>query len=163
MATIEVKGIDELTRKLEKLNKLDGLKPAVRAAAIHAKGKMAVYPPRKKVTIQQIGGWASEKQRRWFFWALRSGAIEVPYRRGQSPGSEDIADKWTTAQPTLSDGGLTAKVGINVSYAHYVQGDGTQSRMMKMIGWKTDKTVLDENEQAIKDIIADGIKDIINA
>lgn len=159
-AQITIKGLDELTQKFDKIGSLAGVKAAMKNAGIHLKGEISKYPPRRHITIQQAGGWASDKQRRWFFWALRSGNIEVPYRRGQSPGSEDLGQRWAI---TTRNRGFTVIVGNNASYGSFVQAHDRQSRMMKMIGWKTDQQVLDENKHEVVDYIRDAIKKIINS
>jgi len=152
-ATIEIEGLDELVRKLDDLAKLTKVHAGMEAAALYLKGKIAQYPPRKHITIQQAGGWASDKQRRWFFWALNKGAIDVPYRRGISPGSEDLAHKWTT---NYDKGKFEAVVGNNASYARFVMGD-KQTKMMQMIGWKTVETVASAETKRVQEYVIEAV------
>ena len=159
-ATIHIKGLEGLQKKIKTIEQMNGVKAAIQAASLHVKGKIAKYPPRKKVTIQQAGGWASDKQRRYFFWALREGKIEVPYRRGQSPGSKDLGQKWTIS---TRDNGMTGIVGNNVSYGPYVQSGKQQSSMMGLIGWKTTDTVVQEESDEVMDILGKAIRKVLNA
>ena len=159
-ARIVIKGLDELAVKFDKIGQLDGVKAAMKNAGDHLKGEISIYPGRKHVTIQSMGGWKSDKQRRFFFAALRSGDIQVPYRRGQSPGSEDLGQRWTVATRKQ---GLEVIVGNNASYGPFVQSHDGQSKMMKVIGWKTDQQVLDENKGKVVEYIRDAIVKIINS
>jgi len=152
--TIEIKGLDELVKKLSDLGQLSKVHAGIQAAGMYLKGKLAVYPPRKRVTIASLGGWKSEKQRRWFFAALREGKIEVPYRRGSSPGSEDLANKWTSKYDQSK---FEAVVGNNASYARFVMGD-KQSSMMKVIGWKTVETIATDETKRVQEYVFDAVK-----
>lgn len=154
--TLHIEGLDKLIGKLESMAQLRKVKAGVRAAAIHIKGKIAQYPARKHITIKQVGGWKEGgDQRRWFFAALRSGAIEVPYRRGISPSSESLGRKWTIQE---RDGGMTAVVGNNVSYAAFVQDEDNQSTMMRMIGWTTTQQVVEEEGPRVRELMAEAIR-----
>jgi phage gpG-like protein len=152
-ATIEIQGLDELVKKLDDLKQLRKVHAGIRAAGMYVKGRLAKYPRRKRVKISEIGGWASEKQRRWFFWALKEGKIEVPYRRGISPGSEDLASKWTSKYDKNK---FEAVVGNNASYARFVMGD-KQTKMMKRIGWKTVETVSKEETKRVQEYVFDAV------
>jgi hypothetical protein len=90
--TVEIKGLEELMKKVKTLEDLEGVKAGLRAGALYLKGKVAKYPPRRHGVRMQF---TSDRQRRGFFAKLRSGEIEVPYRRGQSPGSQALGRKWT--------------------------------------------------------------------
>lgn len=109
-------------------------------AALDAGGLMMLsfikpYPAANRPTRASVYGsaWASEKQRRWFFWALGKGLIDVPYRRGTSRGSERLSKSWSTKRET----GLALRIGTNVSYARWVKAEEQQSKYMKAVGWTT--------------------------
>ena len=146
---------EQLTRKLTEIAQLKPVKGAVTEGALHVKGVIDTAPPRKHITIKQVGGWKSEKQRRWFFAALRSGQIEVPWRRGLSPGSEDLEDSWTIK---ARDSGLTAIVGNDTSYGPFVQDEKKQSTMMRMMGWKTTRAVSKSEGPRVRELIAKAIR-----
>jgi len=146
-ASIKIEGLDRAIRKCEKIGNLDVVKAGLKAAGVHVKGKIAKYPPRTYVPQP----FKTFKQRAWFFAALKSGEIEVPYRRGQSPGSEDLGQKWTVKE---RKGGLQVVVGNNVSYGPYVQGPGEQASFMKARSWKTTDQVAQEETAEVNRIVA---------
>src|SRR3990172_4843367 len=74
----------------------------------------------------------TEKQRKFFFAALREGRIEVPYRRGQSPGSERYGTQWYAK---ALRGGFQTEIGNRASYAKWLAGP-QQSRYMANRGWR---------------------------
>jgi hypothetical protein len=80
----------------------------------------------------------TDKQRRFFFAALRDGRIQVPYVRGQSPGSEKYG-----AQYYAQAVGYKTEIGNRASYAHWLAGDD-QSKYMANRGWRKLKEVVDE-------------------
>lgn len=101
---------------IQRWKQLKALEQAVGETALYLRGKVSEYPRtrRRKMVFR------SARQRRAFFAMLRSGDIEVPYRRGMSPGSETLGRRWAVER---SNSGLTATVGNNVKYAQYVVGE----------------------------------------
>lgn len=100
----------------------DNVKRATNEALAFAQNFIAKYPSKssgKRMAFQ------SEKQRRWFFWALRSGQIEVPYRRTGTLGKS-----WTTDVNATSDS-IRGVLGNVRSYAQYVQDEELQAQMHK--------------------------------
>jgi hypothetical protein len=61
------------------------VRDACLAAAVATQDIVSVYPAARHGRQP----FKTTAQRRAFFAKLRSGAIEVPYRRGTSPGSEN--------------------------------------------------------------------------
>ncbi len=153
-ALIEIRGLEKLSKGLIMLGKLDDVKDSILEGAEHLKDKIADYPSQKYVSIQEAGGWASEKQRIYVIAMLASGAWDSPYRRGQSGSSEDLADKWTI---TSIDGGLGAKVGNNVSYGPYVQDPDEQSKMMELRGWQTTDDVAKDEADQVVSLVMEGL------
>ena len=152
--TIEIEGLDEAVRKLESLAQLKKVHAGIRAAGMYLKGKEAIYPRYKHISIASLGGWKSDKQRKWFFWALNKGKIDVPYRRGQSPGSEDLAAKWTSKYDKNK---FQAVVGNNASYARLVMGE-KQTEMMKRIGWKKVDVIAKEETRKVTELMIDAVR-----
>ena len=146
-SNIQIEGLDKAIRKCNAIGSLDIVKAGLKAAGVHVKGKLAQYPPRKYLPQP----FKTDKQRRFFFAALRDGRIEVPYRRGQSPGSEDLGQKWTVKD---RKGGLQVVVGNNVSYGPYVQDPASQSGYMKAVGWKDTDQVAQEETAKVNEILA---------
>ena len=152
--TIELKGLDEAVKKLTTFAQLRKAHAGIRAAGMYLAGKMKIYPPRKHITIASLGGWKSDKQRKWFFANLRKGTIDVPYRRGQSPGSEDLANKWTSKYDKNK---FQAEVGNNASYARLVMGE-KQTEMMKRIGWKKVDVIAKEETRKVQELMIDAVR-----
>jgi hypothetical protein len=160
-ATIEIQGLDELIKKLDDLRQLRKVHAGIRAAGMYVKGKIATYPRymRGSIPLSAVGGFKSDKHRRGFFAKLNAGEIEVPYRRGQSPGSEDLANKWTSK---YDQNKFEAVVGNNASYARFVQGD-KQTKMMKMIGWQTVDQVAEKETKRVQEYVFEAVKRAIGA
>lgn len=161
MTTIHIDGMDDLLDRITTLAQLKGIGKYVKAAAIHVKGKIAHYPAQRHGPNPGLYGSSAraERMRRGFFARLRSGEIEVPYRRGASPGSESLGRKWTIAQ---SNAGLTATVGNNVSYGPLVQSDKRQTAYHAATGWKTVEQVRFEERTTVIDFIRDGIERLLS-
>lgn len=148
MTEIRLEGYDDLLKRITTLAQLKGLAAAVRAAAMHVKGKAATYPGGNAHRAQPF---VSAKQRRGFFAKLRKGEIDVPYRRGVSAGSETLGRKWTIS---TSNNGLTATIGNNVSYGQLVQGPGQQTRYHATTGWKTTDEIADAEREIVVEFLA---------
>jgi len=155
--TIHIEGIEPLLAKIKSLQELRPVVGAIKAAALHVKGKVAVYseekrPKEKRPTRASVYGsvFKTEKQRRYFFWALRKGEIEVPYRRGVSPGSQTFGRRWTIA---MSNAGLTAKIGNNAGYGPLLMDSTRQSLYAKAVGWRTTDAILDEETETVTRLI----------
>lgn len=128
-----IEGLEEFDRALKRFPALanEEARGAMRQAAEAVRGEVAVYPPWQKMAAV----FASAAQRRNFFADLRAGLIEVPYRRGQSPGSERLGASWTVE--VRGAGALVrAVVGTRASYAQMVQGKaGRQAGQFTRRGW----------------------------
>jgi len=67
--------------------------------------------------------FVSDKQRRWFFWALSTGVITVPYKRTGTLGKS-----WTTdVRPSGTS--LNGVLGNVRPYGPYVQDEEVQARI----------------------------------
>lgn len=91
--------------------------------------KMQEAPPQKAVMRQQAFGttFFTTKQRRWFFGALKRGELTIPYRR-----TGKLAANWR-----IQKQGAMRLLTNETPYVGYVQERNVQSRMMKIIGWRT--------------------------
>jgi hypothetical protein len=116
-----------------------------RAGADETVKAMRVYPAEKSISRTQAYGtpFFTDKQRRYFFWALRKGIITVPYRR-----TNNLRDNWV-----IIGQGLNEMVVNETPYAGLVMGDNEQSRMSRQIGWKTLAQRLRENEQKLAKVL----------
>lgn len=111
------------------------LSSATMAGALTALSYIKPYPEKNRPSRSSVYGqtWQSAKQRRYFFFALRKGVIQVPYRRGLSPGSQRLGRSWTAKH--VDD--TSVAIGTNVTYARMVKDEQQQTRYMKAVGWTT--------------------------
>ena len=93
--------------------------------------KLRDYPPQTHAKQP----FSSDASRRYFFAALKAGAIEVPYRRSNALGSD-----WTQ-QPTGD--GITLVSGQD--YSDLVLTKGLQSKYHQG-NWPTTDTVAEQSE-----------------
>lgn len=96
--------------------------PALTFRAVDRVGRQAVdylkqYPPRFS---GQGPGFKSERQRRWFFAALRAGQISVPYQR-----SGILGRGWRVT----AHGQTQVEVTNDTEYTKWVQVQSSQARI----------------------------------
>ncbi|MBN2002806.1 MAG: hypothetical protein JXA21_05570 [Anaerolineae bacterium] len=96
----------------------------------------------------------SEKQRRFFFAALRKGQITVPYRRTGTLGR-----KWTS-RVTFNDADVAGFVGNNTPYGPYVQGFADQAQIHAG-NWQTDQQVAQESADEVMGFFAEEISGLL--
>ena len=152
--TIRLDGAAALIAKFTRLAQFREAARALNAAALHVKGKIAQYPAES----HRPQPFVSDKQRRGLFAKLRKGEIEVPYRRGASPGSQSLGRKWTIAS---SNNGLTVTVGNNVSYGPLVQGE-KQTGYHATTGWRTVEQVMDAERETVVEYVSQELQRIVN-
>lgn len=130
MIKVNVRNLDRIQKLLEEIPR--GIKgECIQAFTDYLIGDeshgLRHYPPYRKVTRKQAYGvtFFSAKQRRWFFWALRTGRLQLPYARTNKlrDAWKKTGDKW---RPIIRN---------ETPYAHHVMSDDRQSRMSKKIGW----------------------------
>jgi hypothetical protein len=148
---IEVQGLKELIAALEKLP------PEAQDAAIDEASKymlnvLRAYPPQKYVSRQSAYGktFFSDKQRRFFFAALKDGRIGVPYSRTQS-----LSKGWK-----ILDKGKDAMLVNESPHADLVMGDN-QSRHAAKIGWKKHTQQLQERKARIIEVANAAVKKVL--
>lgn len=147
---VDISGDKELIRKFGKLP--EAVQDAgTEFANAYIIRKMKEYQPYKYVSIQQAGGWRSEKQRRYVMAMIRNGTIKIPYRRTQG-----LRNRWE-----LMGEGKNQIVVNESPIAGFVMGHGTQSRMMQMRGWKTENERLERDHDKIVQKYDAGVKKAI--
>lgn len=144
--SVRLEGDDELLRIAKELKSLKPLKLGLKRGGSFLKGRVAKYPPQRRRPIQ----FASDTQRRHFFYLMRTKQIEVPYRRGISPGSERHGQSWTIK---VERGGLKVVVGSDTSYGPLLQDPDEQTEYHKEGGWKDVGQVAKDAEDDINRII----------
>src|SRR5512139_1044120 len=138
MINIEVKGLDQLLPKIKSLP--DELKnQVVEKVSEYSLEVMRTEQPDYKYVSRADAypdapagpGFFSERQRRWFFAALASGELSIPYNR-----TGTLAAGWQ-----ISRSGDSFTLSNDVPYAPYVQGIESQSRHERMVGWRNVKVL----------------------
>ena len=137
------------------------LRSATMAGALTALSYIKPYPEANRPSRSSVYGqtWKSEKQRRYFFFALRKGIIQVPYRRGTSPGSQRLGRSWAAKQ--LTD--TSVAIGTNVTYARMAKDEGAQTKYMKAVGWTTIQQDLARGKRAVFDAMNTVIRRALGA
>ena len=148
MTTIRLEGVDKLIEKLDSLASMKRVKGEIKNAAEYLQGYLKEQPPVPNRPNPLIK--LDARVRRGFFYHLKHGDIEVPYRRGRSPGSQKLKHSWNV---TTENSGWRAVVGTNVSYARLVQDSERQSSYHRHTGWITTRQVsMLHGKQAIDQI-----------
>ena len=148
-ARIEIKGLDKLVTKVNKLEQMDAVKASLKQAATFLAGKMAEYPSQTAANQPPVPYYIRGR-------GTQTGS-------GNLGNSEDLGQKWRGAKPQIRDRGFTVAIGTNVSDAPFVQSQDRQARWMRTIGWQTDQKVLDKNKDEVKEYLVDAINKIINS
>lgn len=146
---IEVQGIEELQAKLDKLP------PEAADMGIEEGNKylLAVfrqYPPQKYVSRKAAYGrtFESDKQRRYFFAALKDGRISVPYKRTQR-----LSRGWKKLGY-----GRNSFLANETPYAGLMQQKATQSRMAAKGGWEPIEDLIRERMPRLLQRFEGGVK-----
>ncbi len=150
MSGIEIKGLKELMQQIKDLEQLKGLKAVLLAAGKTLRDKLAEYPPQKSISRESVYGssFKSDKQRRYFFYALKNSLITVPYDRGNS--GERFKASWAMA---AENDGLTIVIGNDTTYGPYLMDPKQQSKMMAALGWPTIDKVADDNAAEVSSFV----------
>jgi hypothetical protein len=88
--------------------------------------------------------WASEKQRRYYFWLRRSRGLDLRYSRGSDAMSQQLSKSWTISHLGQTD----ALVDNKASYGPFVQSAEFQSAQHKATGWITDEKGIDNVQRS---------------
>lgn len=140
---IEVKGLDELMRKLKAIQGAP-LKAAVeRAMVVAGRSEVESRIAKAPGPASHPVAWASDRQRKWWFASRRAAGLDPGYTRMSDPWSQNLEGSWTTKK---ADWG--AIVGTKVGYAGHVQKEGQQTQQHKATGWVTDEKVAKEAERS---------------
>jgi hypothetical protein len=144
----EFDGVTEATGALERIRNLKRLARQMEIAVKNLQFVLKYYPPRDKnlhVTFK------TDKQRKYFFWALREGKIQVPYQRTRTLGK-----KWTTKVEFIN-GGVVGTVGNATPYAPRVQSRADQARVHAG-HWGTAEDALENLNDQIYETLGEAFK-----
>lgn len=150
---IHIEGMDALLAKIQTLKQLKQLRGTLLAAGAHVAGKLKEYPP----ASHRKQPFLSEKQRRYVFWAMGKGIIEIPYRRGQSPGSRNLKQQWTV----VAESDMRVMVNNPTPYGPLVQGKDEQARYHQATGWPTDEGVAESEMDTVVEFVEKGLEEIV--
>lgn len=153
MTTIRIEGVDALMNRISSIQDLRKTKNAIGEAATYLMGKVKEQPPVSRRPNPLIK--LDPRVRRGFFYHLKKGDIEVPYRRGRSPGSKKLSQSWNIRTNNL---GLRATIGTSVSYARLVQDSANQTSYHRGTGWITTKQVAQLYGNKAIDMIRSALK-----
>lgn len=118
---IQIKGLDELIRKLGKAAAVETITPAMQRSVLRLQRRMQEYPPPLRAVSE--GG----------------------YRRTGTYGR-----RWTT-RVTTSSAGLTGKVGNNTRYGPFVGSQQFQARIHRGRWNTDDRMVKEESPAIVAD------------
>lgn len=128
------------------------LRPPMEASLLSLEDALTDYPTKSTGKVR----FKTAKQRRYFFWALKQGVITVPYKR-----TGKLGQSWTW-KVTATSSGLRGEVGTNMSYAHWVQRQGTQARIHRG-NWLTDYGAVEQHRAEIGRRFRDAIRSALAA
>lgn len=140
MIKFQVRGLEEVNAFLKSLPR-GTMRAAIKAFSEYMLGNeqhgLRHYVPEKRVTRTQAYGrpFQTDKQRRWFFANLKSGALKIPYQR-----TGKLRDNWK-----IQGSEYQKTIKNKLPYAPYVMGIAGQSRMSRKIGWKSWLEVVQSN------------------
>ncbi len=147
--TIEIKGMDELIKKLTDLSKLSKVHAGLKAGMLHLKGKIATYPPETAANQPGSGSWYQRG------WGTRYAG------GGGKMTSESLGRKWATKYDKNKYEG---EVGNNASYALFVNWtEGTQAKALKGIGWQGVDVVAKEETKRVGEYVFEAVRRAIGA
>ena len=143
---IDVSGVDKIS---ELITRFPGhLQEALEAAGKETASEILEtegirkYPP---VQLPRPAMPMTEKQRRWFFYALKNNLIDVPYNRGGT-NSQKFGSQWYVEQSHY-----TTTIGNRSGYGGYLVGEN-QAQYMASLGWRKLTDVAADKTNKIKTI-----------
>lgn len=143
MIKVQVRGIEELKKFLKELPRgtmRDGIKAAGEYLIGDDRHGLKHLVKYKYVSRKSAYGvtFFSDKQRRWFFWALGEGLINP----GVDNRTGNTAAGW---KMKTTNNGYAAKLYNETQGAKYVMGDDTQARQPAKVGHRKMSDVISTN------------------
>ena len=138
---IDIRGIPELEKKFGKLAPYCIGAMCEQVADYLITVFQQQPPPDHTKTRKQAYGksFFTDRQRRWFFWALNSGALSLPYQRTQ-----EMRRSWKKIGK-----GANVMVVNETEAAVFTMDDERQARFSRLVGWKTIGDVVRERRTQI--------------
>lgn len=147
MIQVEIRGIPEVQRMLASVANPAVRQEVLRSVGEYAQGQMRKYPDYTYVSRREAYGktFQSDRQRRWFFAALRSGELVIPY-----PRTGTLRRGWKVEPRGADDMALRN----DTPYGRFVQ-NSPQARMMTLRQWRSLQTMLYQEKAQIQRIASE--------
>ena len=139
---VKVEGLDALKRKLGAA----WTQPLQAGAVAIGQEIQTVVSEYPEGEVHHPVKWASDKQRRWWFWARREAKLPPFYTRGSDAWSQKLGPSWTVRP----EGQTSAVVGTKATYGPWVQSHEKQTAQHKATGWITDRAAVEKVERGGK-------------
>lgn len=157
LKTIRIEGMDKLRAALGALEASKAIVPVLKAALLHLRGKISVYPQeteanKPKTTFVPKGNNSWYERGYGSKWVEKDGTID-----GRQT-SQTLGRSWTEA---VDAAGKWASLGAKATYGPYVQDADSQTAAHKKHGWVTAQDVIDDNERDVLDMIGEYVDDIL--
>ncbi|MCR4308377.1 MAG: hypothetical protein NUV80_07550 [Candidatus Berkelbacteria bacterium] len=141
----KIRGVKEVQKYLKTLPR-GAMRTALDAIARWLIGDsqsgLAHPEPYKYVSRKSAYGFSffTDKQRRWFFWALSEGIINP----GQNNRTGKSTNAWTY-KPTETNKGYSYRLINDTAGAYFTRDDYGQARQPAKVGWKKVSEVVNKN------------------
>lgn len=130
------------------VNDLSPITNALLRAGEMLRAEQALYP----VHVSRSQPFKTDASRRWFFWALKTGLIQVPYVRTNA-----LARSWEVSLVSAT----SVAVGTAHAQAPLMKGD-RQATYHRVTGWETAAATTQRIEPRLFATIDAGIAQWIN-
>lgn len=144
---VQVRGVEEVIRKLEKVGGRGALRRPMTKAVTHLHREIAIYPPSSSANSPANG----------YSWYERGFGTRS--RTGRAwPTSETLGRRWTH---DVSGDGKRGEVGNNASYGPFVQSEEKQAGFHKRRGWLTDEKVAEKEARKVVGFFDDEVRQLL--
>lgn len=147
---IDISGAKEIAEKLNQIPP-EAQDAGVESANAYIVNFEQAYAPYTYVSVEQAGGWKSERQRRYVMARIREGSIQVPYQRKQT-----LRKGWR-----VEGNGRNQIVVNEVDHAAVVKDIKSQSRGHMLRGWDVVQTEIQERVDEIVRKFDAGVKEAL--
>lgn len=127
MSEIQIEGLDRLLTKLDRISSVRVLYPPMVRSLAKLNSYIATYPKARP----QAQPFKSDKQRRFFFAAIKDGRITVPYRRTGLLGRS-----WQM-QAEMTPQQVVGTLSNPTPYGPFVQAPPPQQAAYHQGNWRT--------------------------
>ena len=144
--------VAKLFNRFEHSQVMQVLRPPMEASLLSLHDDLTDYPSKSTGKVR----FKTARQRRYFFWAVKNGVIQVPYAR-----TGKLGQSWNT-QVTEAGSGMYGKIGTNMGYAKWVQSAESQA-LIHQGNWLTDEQAFGKRRDEIVQRFRRAIKSALAA